>query len=71
MASTLAQQLQTLQTQRGADAGKKFRGKPSLLFDFRKAADVDAQTIYNIGCEGALGLCMACCAPSVGGGGAG
>lgn len=54
MATTLASQLQQLAAQQnpGAAAKPKFRGKPSLLFDFQKAADVDVQTIYEIACQG-------------------
>ncbi|GLC34752.1 hypothetical protein PLESTB_001159600 [Pleodorina starrii] len=53
MASLLASQLQTLARQRQPTlpaAVKK--GKPSLLFDFQKAADVDLQTIYDVACQG-------------------
>ncbi|KAG2446493.1 hypothetical protein HYH02_008484 [Chlamydomonas schloesseri] len=53
MASALAQQLQALQKQRQpalAPALKK--GKPSLLFDAQKAADVDLQTIYDLAAQG-------------------
>ncbi|KAG2433890.1 hypothetical protein HXX76_008243 [Chlamydomonas incerta] len=53
MASALAQQLQALQKQRQpalAPALKK--GKPSLLFDAQKAADVDLQTIYDLATQG-------------------
>ena len=54
MASSLAEQLQRVQlAQGGAPAARKFRGKPSLLWDFQRAADVDLQTIHEIGCQGA------------------
>lgn len=54
MASTLAAQLQAAKALQGdAPGAKKVRGKPSLLFDFQKAADVDLQTLYEIGCQGA------------------
>lgn len=52
MASSLAQQLQQLSQLRGTESKKLSKGKPSLLFDFQKAADVDIDTIYNIASEG-------------------
>lgn len=51
--SSLASQLAGLaKANQQAAPGKAIRGKPSLLFDFAKAADLDLQTIYHIGCEG-------------------
>ncbi|MEW5318749.1 MAG: hypothetical protein WDW38_009944 [Sanguina aurantia] len=50
MASALASQLQQLAT--SFPPAQKQRGKLSLLFDAQKAADVDVQTIYEIGCQG-------------------
>ncbi|PNH06163.1 hypothetical protein TSOC_007476 [Tetrabaena socialis] len=54
MASALASQLQELARQRqpALPATLKGKGKPSLLFDFQKAADVDLHTIYGIACQG-------------------
>lgn len=50
MASALASQLQQLAT--SFPPAQKHRGKASLLFDAQKAADVDLQTIYELGCSG-------------------
>jgi len=59
MATTLAAQLAAVSTARGGDgaAPKRQKGKASLLFDALKAADVDQQTIYGIGVQGARGGC--------------
>ncbi|KAL6765336.1 hypothetical protein V8C86DRAFT_793163 [Haematococcus lacustris] len=58
MASTLAQQLAQVQLLQGQAPGyKKPKGKPSLLFDYQKAADVDGAAIYEIGCQGFSDLC--------------
>ncbi|EFJ42549.1 hypothetical protein VOLCADRAFT_107183 [Volvox carteri f. nagariensis] len=53
MTSVLASQLQALARQRqpALPAAVK-KGKPSLLFDFQKAADIDLQTIYDVACQG-------------------
>jgi hypothetical protein len=51
MASTLAAQLQQLQQLQGP-AERHFRGKASLLFDHRRAADIDAESIYGIALTG-------------------
>ncbi|KAG2486505.1 hypothetical protein HYH03_014807 [Edaphochlamys debaryana] len=53
MASALASQLQQLAKLRqpALPAALK-KGKPSLLFDYQKAADVDVQTIYDLSCQG-------------------
>ena len=54
MASALAAQLQQLAKQQGQPVtAAKPRGKPSLLFDSQRAADVDLQSIYELGCQGA------------------
>jgi U3 small nucleolar RNA-associated protein 10 len=47
MASVLSQQLAQLAARKGPQE-HYVRGKPSLLFTFQKAADVDVETIYNI-----------------------
>ncbi|GFR47970.1 hypothetical protein Agub_g9794, partial [Astrephomene gubernaculifera] len=53
MASALASQLQALAQQRQPALPSALKkGKPSLLFDFQKAADVDLQTIHGIACQG-------------------
>lgn len=53
MASSLAQQLANAKLIAGdAPGAKKMKGKPSLLFEFQKAADVDLQTLYEVGCQG-------------------
>ena len=53
MSSTLAQQLALVgKLQKQSNTVKKIRGKPSLLYDQQKAADVDLATIYVIGCQG-------------------
>lgn len=51
MATTLAAQLQHLQQLQGP-AERHFRGKASLLFDHRRAADIDAESIYGIALTG-------------------
>eukprot|EP00983_Pelagomonas_calceolata_P062223 1147182-Pelagomonas_calceolata.AAC.5 len=51
MASTLKQQLAAL-NQAAPGAKRPKGGKPSLLFDFRTAADVDLQAIYELGSAG-------------------
>lgn len=72
MASTLAQQLASVAGARKAGASQPAAGgsrkKPSLLFDQQKAADVDAHTLYLIGCEGEMpnGALMNQTAPSEG-----
>ncbi|GIL54419.1 hypothetical protein Vafri_9956 [Volvox africanus] len=53
MTSILASQLQALARLRQPALPSLFKkGKPSLLYDFQKAADVDLQTIYDIACQG-------------------
>lgn len=53
MASSLEQQLQQVRNLQGLTAAPKaVKGKPSLLFDWQKAADVDLQSIHEIGCQG-------------------
>ena len=47
MASTLAAQLAQLAAAKGP-VEHYVRGKPSMLFEYQKAADVDAETSYNI-----------------------
>ena len=54
-ATTLVQQLQQVQQQRKGDAGTRkavSRGKPSLLFDPEKAADIDVEAIHELGLQG-------------------
>jgi hypothetical protein len=51
MASVLAQQLSRLAAAQDPQA-PYVRGKHSLLFDYQKAADVGAETLYNIALEG-------------------
>eukprot|EP00955_Chlamydomonas_euryale_P112643 366147-Chlamydomonas_euryale.AAC.12 len=58
MASSLASQLAGL-AKASQQPSKRVRGRPSLLFDFQKAADVDAATVHAIGCEGESGLARA------------
>ncbi len=56
MASTLAAQLQELARQRPAlPATLRKGGKPSLLYDFQRAADVDLPTIHDIASQGERG----------------
>lgn len=51
--TSLQAQVQALQHAQGAAPGARpWRGKPSLLYDFQRAADVDLQTIYELGCQG-------------------
>lgn len=52
----LAQQLAQRAARHGVDQGKRHPGKASLLYSFQEAADIDAETIYRIGVEGALSL---------------
>jgi hypothetical protein len=53
MSTTLAQQLaQVAKLQKQSNTLKKVRGRPSLLFDQQKAADVDIATLFTIGCQG-------------------
>ncbi len=59
MTSVLAQQLQQLAEARGDATARRVRGKPSLLFDYQKAADVDLQTIYTIALQGDFRLPIA------------
>jgi hypothetical protein len=54
MATALGQQLQQLAARVGKQNSRP-KGKPSLLYTFQEAADIDVQTIYEIGMEGALG----------------
>ena len=57
MTSALAQQLQQLSTRFGTESSSAQRfGKASLLFSAREAADIDLQTIYNIGLQGGDGV---------------
>lgn len=58
MASALAQQLAQLASLKGPQE-RYVRGKVSLLYDFQKAADVDAETLYNIALAGGLAHCFA------------
>jgi hypothetical protein len=53
-ATSLAAQLAALQQQQQGQPAqaKRSRGKPSLLFDPQKAADVDVATLYQVGCCG-------------------
>lgn len=51
MASVLAEQLAQLATAKGPQE-RYVRGKPSLLFDFQKAADVSAETLLGIAQQG-------------------
>lgn len=53
MASVLASQLQVLARQRQPVLPTGVRkGKPSLLYEFQKAADIDLKTIYDIAIQG-------------------
>ncbi|GLI61497.1 hypothetical protein VaNZ11_003825, partial [Volvox africanus] len=53
MTSILASQLQALaRLRQPALSSVVKRGKPSLLYDFQKAADVDLKTIYDIAWQG-------------------
>lgn len=54
MATTLAAQLQHLKQLQGPSE-RHFRGKASLLFDHRRAADIDAESIYGIALTGEWG----------------
>eukprot|EP00897_Mesotaenium_endlicherianum_P009950 jgi/Mesen1/8984/ME000056S08390 len=49
MASSLAAQLRTIVLAQGGSAPRQLsKGRPSLLFDSREAADIDLQTVFNI-----------------------
>lgn len=52
MATALAEQLQQLSTRFGNVSSSQKLGKASLLFSPREAAEVDLQTVYNIGLSG-------------------
>ncbi len=54
MATALAEQLQQLSTRFGDASSSQKLGKASLLFSPREAADIDLQTVYNIGLSGDL-----------------
>lgn len=55
MASTLAAQLGEIAKHKGpAGQERSVRGKASLLYDYQKAADVDAETLYNIALAGGV-----------------
>jgi hypothetical protein len=54
MTSVLAQQLAQLAEARG-DGTRRVRGKPSLLFEYQRAADIDVATIYGIALQGGCG----------------
>lgn len=51
MTSVLAQQLAQLAAAQGPQA-RFIRGKPSLLYDYQKAADVGAETLLDIAQQG-------------------
>ena len=50
MTSALASQLQVVAASRPQE--ERLRGKASLLYDIREAADIDLQTIYSVGLQG-------------------
>ncbi|KAK9810295.1 hypothetical protein WJX72_008160 [[Myrmecia] bisecta] len=52
MASALQQQLQQVSAAWGDAAAKRKKGRPSLLYDPLEAADIDVQTIHQVGSEG-------------------
>jgi hypothetical protein len=51
MATALSQQLAQLAALR-APQERFVKGNPSLLYDFQRAADIDAETLYTIAQEG-------------------
>ncbi len=59
MATTLQKQLQQLAALKGPQQ-RYVRGRPSLLYSFQEAADVDAETLYDIALTGAPCLLQAC-----------
>ncbi len=52
MATSLAAQLSQLVADRGQPAKKPTKGKPSLLFDVQKAADVDVASLHQLALQG-------------------
>lgn len=62
-ATDLEAQLQQLAVAQGANQGRRHVGKATLLYSsFQEAADVDAETIYRIGLEGACAATAAAAA---------
>ena len=51
MASSLAEQLKLVAS--AAPTEERLKGKASLLYDIREAADIDLETIYAVGLQGA------------------
>jgi hypothetical protein len=55
MSSALAEQLQQIALAAGiAPVNNHIRGKASLLYTFQEAADIDTESIYEIGLQGTL-----------------
>ena len=59
MATALAAQLAQLAAAKPAQE-RYVRGKPSLLFDYQKAADVSVEQLLNIARTGEARLCLRC-----------
>lgn len=57
--SVLASQLKKLALARGGDAPLRVKGKPSLLYDPREAADINLQTIFEVAQTGKNKWCIA------------
>ena len=64
MSTELAQQLRQLAVATGVHVGKKPRGKPSLLYSYQEAADIDLQTIYGVGLQGEIRAAWLACGRS-------
>ena len=62
MATALAQQLRQLAVASGRPVGtRNLRGKASIIWSPQEAADIDNETVYQLGREGALlSLARAC-----------
>lgn len=52
MSTNLQEQLQRIASAAGISSTKRIRGKPSLLFSFKEAADKGVDDIYDIAVQG-------------------
>ena len=52
MASSLQAQLQARASRRAVSTPRLVKSRPSFLFNSRQAADLDSETVYNIGMNG-------------------
>lgn len=57
MGTSLQEQLKRIASAAGISSSKHIRGKPSLLFSFKEAADKGVDDIYDVAVQGELGLC--------------